>query len=97
LNSASSNSRTPAIAAKRRHFEIKLKSRKRGTTAGCCFFCLDNTAYRKNIETVTMAHEQKKATEIFNNIVRPAWKPIDPRLKPRERYNNKTEIDLTAS
>jgi hypothetical protein len=87
----------PALSAKRRHFEIKLKSRKRGTTTGCCFFCLDNTAYRKNIEAVTMAHEQKKATEIFNNIVRPAWKRIDPRLKPRERYNNKSEIDLMDS
>jgi len=85
----------PALTARRRHFEIKLQSRKRGTSTDCCFLCLDHTAYRKNIEAVTMAHEQKKATEIFNNIVRPAWKRIDPRLKPRERYNNKTEIDMT--
>ena len=85
------------IADRERHFEIELKSRKFGTTTGCCFLCLDNVAYRKNIEAVTMAHEQKKATEIFNNIVRPAWKRINPRLKARERYNNRTEIDLMDS
>lgn len=87
----------PKIAKRERHFEIELKSRKFGTTTGCCFLCLDNTAYRRNIEAVTMAHKQEKATEIFNNIVRPAWKRIDPRLKPRQRYNNKTEIDLMDS
>jgi len=75
----------PKIAARQRHFEIELKSRKFGTTTGCCFLCLDNSAYRKNTEAVTMAHKQEKATEIFNNIVRPAWKQIDPRLKPRQR------------
>lgn len=87
----------PKIAARQRHFEIELKSRKFGTTTGCCFLCLDNTAYRRNIEAVTMAHKQDKATEIFNNIVRPAWDRIDKRLKPRQRYNNKTEIDLMLS
>jgi len=53
-----------------------------------------------------MAHEQQKASEIFNNIVRPAWKTIggpkldeDQRkaLKPKERYNTRTEIDLMDS
>jgi hypothetical protein len=53
----------PAIAAHRRHREIKLKSRKRGIAKGCCFHCLDNTAYRKYSEAVTVGHEQKKAAE----------------------------------
>lgn len=90
----------PKLDAGIPHKEIELKSRKRGTTTGCCFLCLDNTAYRKNIEAVTMAHEQKKASEIFSNIVRPAWSEIGrrfPQLRPRERYNTRTEIDLMDS
>ncbi|PQO47386.1 hypothetical protein [Blastopirellula marina] len=93
----------PKRAAKQGHKEIELKSRKFGTSTGCCMFCLDNTGYCKDTEAVTMAHEQQKATEIFNNIVRPAWNNIGgPTLdeekrrliRPRNRYNNKTEIDL---
>ncbi|QDT46178.1 hypothetical protein Pan258_01950 [Symmachiella dynata] len=90
----------PKIDARIGHREIELKSRKFGTSTGCCFLCLDNTAYRKNIEAVTMAHESKKAQEIFSNIVRPAWSEIGrryPKLRPRERYNTRSEIDLMDS
>lgn len=90
----------PKIDAKVGHREIELKSRKFGTTTGCCFLCLDNVVYRKNTEAVTIAHEQQKASEIFNNIVRPAWTEIGrrwPALRPTARYSNKTEIDLMDS
>ena len=96
----------PKIDAKVGHREIELKSRKFGTSTGCCFLCLDNVAYRRNIEAVTMAHEQQKASEIFSNIVRPAWKKIGgpaleeeqrSLLRPAERYNTRTEIDLMDS
>lgn len=87
----------PKFQSKKGHKEIELKSRKFGSTTGCVFMCLDCTAYRKSTEAVTMAHKSEKATEIFNTIVRPAWDEIPRALKPRDRFNNRTEIDLMKS
>jgi len=87
----------PKIAGKEPHKEIELKSRKVGTTTGCCFFCLDNVAYRKYIEAVTIAHTAPKATEYFNNIVKFSWDRIPKGLKPGEKYNTKAELDLSGS
>jgi len=44
-----------------------------------------------------MAHKSEKAAEIFNTIVRPSWNDIPPELRPAERFNNRTEIDLMDS
>jgi hypothetical protein len=87
----------PKIDAKQPHKEIELKSRKFGTTTGCCFLCLDNTAYRPYMEAVTIAHKSEKSTEIFNNIPKFAWDRIPKELRPREKYNTKSEIDLSQS
>ena len=80
------------LHAKQTHKERHLKSRKIGKTTGCCFFCLDNVAYRKNVEAVTMAHEQQKASGIFNNVVRPAWTEPERRY-PTIRSSSKEAIE----
>lgn len=87
----------PKFFARQGHKEIECKSRKFGTTTGCAFFCEDCAGFNKNVEAVTMAHKSEKATEIFNTIVRPSWSDIPEQLRPSQRFNNRTEIDLMDS
>lgn len=87
----------PKFFARQGHKEIELKSRKFGTTTGCAFFCLDCVSRYRGVEAATVAHKGEKASEIFNVIIRPAWNDIPEKLRPRERFNNTTEIDLMNS
>jgi hypothetical protein len=75
---------------------IELKSRKFGTTTGWCIDSLDEAAYGKhNWQAVTMAHTADKSSEIFNDIVKFAWDRIHPELRPRKKYNTRTELDFS--
>lgn len=87
----------PKFYARKAHKEIELKSRKFGTTTGMAFFCLDCVSRNRSIEAATVAHKDTKASEIFNVIVRPAWDDIPKVLRPTDRFNNTTEIDLMLS
>ncbi len=91
------NRLVPKFFARQGHKEIELKSRKFGTTTGMAFFCLDSVSRNRSIEASTVAHKDTKASEIFNVIVRPAWDDIPERLRPVQRFNNTTEIDLMGS
>lgn len=75
---------------------IKLKPRKKGETTGWAIDSLDEPAYeQKNYHAVTMAHTSEKSQEIFNDIVKFAWDRIPPVLRPKKKYNTKTELDFS--
>jgi hypothetical protein len=75
---------------------IELKSRKFGTTTGWAIDTLDEVAYGKeNYHAVTMAHDEQKSAEIFNDIVKFAWDRIPKEIRPKQKYSNKTELDFT--
>lgn len=75
---------------------IKLKARQRGETTGWAIDSLDEAAYGKmNYQAVTMAHTAEKSSDIFNNIVKFAWDRIRPALRPKKKYNTKTELDFS--
>lgn len=76
--------------------QIILKSRQIGMTTLASLFCIDCVGFYEYVNATTMADTKDKASQIFTNISRFAWDRIPAELRPDEKYNTRTEIDLSG-
>ena len=74
---------------------IILKPRKLGVSTGIILYLLNKAMYCENQMCRTIAHRKQTVSEMFNDIARFAFDRIDERLRSKEKYTTRAELQFT--